>query len=77
MMGQLGSEWPQNLSPAAVTVSGPQCARGLRAYKPSPGPYAAALAAILFLGGWSYLQALDMLLAHHKNRADNAPRVPK
>jgi hypothetical protein len=45
--------------------------------KPSPGPYAAALTAILFLGGWSYLQALNTLLAHHKNRADNAPRAPK
>ena len=37
--------------------------------EPSPGPYAAALTGVLFLGGWSYLQALNTLLIHHKSRA--------
>ena len=33
--------------------------------KPGPAPFALALTVILFLAGWAYLQALNMLLRRH------------
>jgi hypothetical protein len=40
--------------------------------EPGPGPYAAALTGMLYLGGWSYLQALNTLLTHHRSDAVRA-----
>ena len=37
-------------------------------FEPSAGPFAAALTAILFLSGWAYLQALNILLRPHIDR---------
>jgi hypothetical protein len=37
-------------------------------FEPSAGPFAAALTAILFLSGWAYLQALNILLRPHVDR---------
>jgi hypothetical protein len=37
-----------------------------------PGPYAASLTFILFLSGYAYLQALNMLLRGHLDRAGAA-----
>jgi hypothetical protein len=38
-----------------------------------PGPYAASLTTILFLSGWAYLQALNMLLRGHLTRVGEGP----
>ena len=34
-----------------------------------PGPYTAALTAVLFVSGWAYLQALNTLIRHHLARS--------
>jgi hypothetical protein len=39
--------------------------------EPSAGPFAAALTAILFLSGWAYLQALNILLRPHIDRLNS------
>jgi hypothetical protein len=37
-------------------------------FGPSVGPFAAALTSVLFLSGWAYLQALNILLRPHLSR---------
>ena len=37
-------------------------------FEPSVGPFAAALTSVLFLSGWAYLQALNILLRPHLSR---------
>lgn len=37
-------------------------------FKPSAAPFALGLTAILFLSGWAYLQALNLLLRPHIHR---------
>jgi hypothetical protein len=44
--------------------------------EPSAGPFAAALTAILFLSGWAYLQALNILLKPHVDRLTTEPVIP-
>ena len=39
--------------------------------EPSAGPFAAALTALLFLSGWAYLQALNILLRPHIDRLNS------
>jgi hypothetical protein len=46
-------------------------------FPPGAGPFATALTAILFLSGWAYLQALNILLRPHIDRLKNgAPSEP-
>jgi hypothetical protein len=40
----------------------------------APGPYAASLTFILFLSGYAYLQALNLLLRGHLERTGEARR---
>jgi hypothetical protein len=42
-------------------------------FEPGPGLFAVALTIILFLSGWAYLQALNVLLRHHLTGRDGAP----
>jgi hypothetical protein len=58
---------------AAALILGGNAA-GL-AGEPSAGPFAAALTAILFLSGWAYLQALNILLRPHIDRLDRRPQA--
>jgi hypothetical protein len=37
-------------------------------FEPGPGPFAVGLTIILFVSGWAYLQALDVLLRQHLTR---------
>ena len=45
-------------------------------FEPGPGPFAAALTTILFLGGWAYLQALNMLLGPHLSHLGQSQNAP-
>ena len=41
--------------------------------EPGPAPFAAELTGVLFLSGWAYLQALNLLLIPHIDRLDRGP----
>ena len=41
------------------------------AFEPGPGPFAVGLTVILFVSGWAYLQALNVLLRQHLVRGQS------
>ena len=41
------------------------------AFEPGPGPFAVGLTVILFVSGWAYLQALNVLLRQHLIRGQS------
>lgn len=55
---------------AALILAGNASGVGIQ---PSAGPFAAALTAILFLSGWAYLQALNILLRPHIDHLNSGP----
>jgi hypothetical protein len=56
---------------AALVLAGNAVGAG---FEPGAGPFAVALTGILFLSGWAYLQALNVLLRPHIARLGGDPK---